>query len=117
MLIKIDYKQKNLKDGDKMNCDSFNALRCKEVVNIKDGCRLGYVNDIIFNCESGVICEIEIPCRSRCFGLFQGKESIRIPWNSIERIGDDIIIVSWDVVKKTREKLGFFETVYKWLNQ
>ena len=96
---------------------SFNALRCKEVVNIKDGCRLGYIDDIIFDSETGTICGIQIPDRSRFFGLFSRGEIIFIPWNAIERIGDDIIIVSWDIIRKKPEKIGFLEAISKWLNQ
>lgn len=96
---------------------SFNTLRCKEVVNIRDGCRLGYIDDIILDTETGTICSIEIPGKSRLLGLFSRGETICIPWTAIERIGDDIIIVSWDVIRKSPEKLGFFETISKWLNQ
>lgn len=96
---------------------SFNDLRCKEVVNIKNGCRLGYVDDIIFDSETGVICGMEIPGKGRLFGLFSRGETIYIPWNDIERIGDDIIIVSCDIIRKNPEKIGFFEALSKWLNQ
>ena len=96
---------------------SFNTLRCKEVVNIKDGCRLGYIDDIIFDTDTGAICSVEIPQKCRLLGLFSRGESFCIPWNAIERIGDDIIIVSWDIIKKPTEKLGFWEAISKWLNQ
>ena len=96
---------------------SFNSLRCKEVVNIRDGCRLGYIDDIIFDSDSGMICEVEIPCKGRMFGFFSRGESICIPWNAIERIGDDIIIVSWDIVKRNSERISFFDAISKWLKQ
>ncbi len=96
---------------------SFNALRCKEVVNIRDGCRLGYIDDIIFDLDSGTVCEIEIPCRGRVFRLFSPRENICIPWHAIERIGDDIIIVSWDIIRRNTERLSFVEAISKWLKQ
>ncbi len=96
---------------------TFNALRCKEVVNIRDGCRLGYIDDIIFDKETGSICSVEIPCKGKLFSFFSKGELIIIPWNAIERIGDDIVIVSWDIIRKKPEKISFFEAISKWLNQ
>ncbi len=96
---------------------SFSTLRCKEVVNIRDGCRLGYIDDIIFDQDSGTICEIEIPGRNRFFGFTAKNDSIRIPWNAIERIGDDIVIVSWDIIRRNPERIGFFEAISNWLKQ
>lgn len=100
-----------------MACTSFNALRCKEVVNIRDGCRLGYVEDIVFDMDNGSVCEIIVPCRGRIFGFLSKGESISIPWHAIERIGDDIIIVSWEIVRREPERIGFFEALSKWLKQ
>ena len=100
-----------------MSNTSFNSLRCKEVVNIRDGCRLGYIDDIIFDTESGTICEIEVPRRGKLFGFLSKSETICIPWHAIERIGDDIIIVSWEIVKRDTVKIGFLEAISNWLNQ
>lgn len=96
---------------------TFNDLRCKEVVNIRDGCRLGYIEDIIFDSDSGNVCEMEIPGKRRLFGLFSGTERIRIPWSAIERIGDDIIIVSCDSEDQETSKIGFTESLSKLFNR
>ena len=45
-------------------------LRQKEVINIKDGSRLGYVDDVEFEVASGQIIAIIIYGQSRFFGLF-----------------------------------------------
>ena len=52
-------------------------FRCKEVINVCDGCRLGYVSDL----------EVIV------FGLFGKGEEYYVPWDSIQRIGDDIILI------------------------
>ncbi len=71
---------------------TFSALRDKEVINTADGCRLGYVCDLEIDPSCGRILALLIPGKG---GLFKpGKcREIRIPWNSIVRIGDDLILV------------------------
>ena len=61
----------------------------KEVVNIVDGKRLGFVQDV----ESGVITSIIVPGNSKLLNLFAGNNDIVIPWQDIKCIGEDIILV------------------------
>ncbi len=75
-----------------MNC-RFTDLRCKEVININDGCRLGYVGDAELRLPEGEITAIIVPGPARFFGLFGRGEEYCIPWNCIKRIGDDIILI------------------------
>ena len=94
---------------------SFNSLRCKEVINVCDGCRLGYIDDLIIDCNSGAVCEVEIPLRRKFFSFI--SERITVPWNCIERIGDDIIIVSIDINAYKKETKGFADSFIKWLSR
>jgi len=71
---------------------TFNDLRDKEVVNVCDGRRLGYVCDAEIDCACGRICALLMPGPSKMFGFVRGAV-IRIPWDRIERIGDDIILI------------------------
>ncbi len=72
---------------------SFSSLRDKEVVNVRDGKILGCVIDVEFDVPSGRICRLVLPPPGR-FALFSSsKNYIYIPWDHIERIGDDIILV------------------------
>lgn len=68
-------------------------LRCKEVINIRDGCRLGYVDDVEVQLPEGQVCGIVIYGVCRFFGLFGRGEEFYIPWNCIRQIGDDVILV------------------------
>jgi len=77
---------------------TFSDLRDKEVVNVRDGKRLGYVCDAEIDCGSGRICALLIPGPSKFLGFVKGP-MIRVPWERIERIGDDIILVCADTVK------------------
>lgn len=74
----------------------FSSLKCKEVVNICDGCRLGYVCDVEVDCRCGQIVAIIIPGKGRCLGLLGRGDDYVIPWKCIRQIGDDIILVEGD---------------------
>ena len=65
----------------------------KEVVNIVDGKRLGFVQDVTADLESGVITSIIVPGNSKLLNLFAGTNDIVIPWQDIKCIGEDIILV------------------------
>ena len=71
-------------------------FRNKEVINVRDGLRMGYVCDIMVNVETGEITAIMVPGEYRFFGIFGREDNYIIPWNSIRRVGDDIIIVEID---------------------
>lgn len=68
-------------------------LRCKEVINICDGCRLGYVADLDIRIPEGQIAAIIVFGPYRFFGLFGRGEEYYIPWECIQRIGDDIVLI------------------------
>lgn len=67
----------------------------KEVINIKDGKRLGYVQDVTADFKTGTIKEIIVPGNTKFFNLFSAGNEITIPWDSIKIIGEDIILVDF----------------------
>jgi YlmC/YmxH family sporulation protein len=68
-------------------------LRPKEVINITDGKRLGYVKDVEFSLETGRIVSLILPGRWSFLRLFGRIEEMVIPWKDIKKIGEDIILV------------------------
>lgn len=68
-------------------------LRCKEVINIRDGARLGYVSDVEVDVDCGRVVSIIVPGSG--FKLFNGSEYV-IPWENICRIGEDIVLVDFE---------------------
>ena len=74
-------------------------LRQKEIINIKDGCRFGYVADVVVDEECGKIVEIVIPGPAKIFGVFGREQEYRVPWESIKQIGEDIILVDMETDK------------------
>ena len=65
----------------------------KEVINIKDGKRLGYVQDVCADLESGLITSIIVPGSNKMLNIFASKNDIVIPWQDVKCIGDDLILV------------------------
>lgn len=65
----------------------------KEVINITDGRRLGFVQDVTANLESGIITSIIVPGSNRMFKVFSTGNEVVIPWEQIKCIGDDVILV------------------------
>ena len=75
-----------------MKC-TLAELRYKEVIEIVDGSRYGFVGDVELDMESGTVKAIVIPGRLRWFGLLGREEDIVFPWSSVKRFGEDIILV------------------------
>lgn len=85
-------------------------LRCKEVVNICDGARLGFVTDLVVDADTGRVVSLVVPGPCRKFGLLGREDDYLIPWGCIKRIGDEIILVDIvpEQVRVPRPKKGFF---------
>lgn len=83
---------------------SISDLRCKEVVSLADGTRFGYVGDMEVDLDSGRVRALVIPGRRRLFGLLGRDADHRIPWASVRRFGEDIILV--EDVKKARPAIS-----------
>lgn len=71
-------------------------LRQKEVINISDGKRLGFVSDVEINLEDGKLEAIVLPGSGRIFGIIGKDSELIIPWEKIKKIGEDIILVDMD---------------------
>lgn len=69
-------------------------FRRKEVIDIFTGSRLGFISDVDIDLDKGIVNSIIIPGKRTFFGLFPAKEDYILPWKSIQKIGDDIILVT-----------------------
>lgn len=69
-------------------------LKQKEVINICDASRLGYVCDVELDFASGCIKAVILPERLRFFPFRQKDKNRIIPWENIVRIGEDILLVN-----------------------
>lgn len=67
----------------------------KEVINIKDAKRLGYVQDVTADFKTGTITNIIVPGNTKFLNFFSANTELTIPWEAIKVIGDDIILVDY----------------------
>ncbi len=81
-------------------------LRYKEIIDIGDGTRYGYVGDVEVNTQSGQVQALVVYGRLRLFGLLGRQEDVVFPWSSVRRFGEDIILVEG----KRKEPKGMGES-------
>ncbi len=65
----------------------------KEVINITDGKRLGYVQDVCADLSTGSITSIIVPGSSKTFSFLASNNDIVITWDKIRCIGENVILV------------------------
>lgn len=82
-------------------------LRNKEVINIKNGCKLGYVDDVEINTDSATVLAFIVYGRPRFFGLFGREDDLVIKCEDIELIGEDTILVSFDDLTQHTKSRSF----------
>lgn len=72
-------------------------FREKEVINLADGARLGYIFDVELDVETGKVISLIIPGQGKVLGLFGKESEYSIPWEAIKKIGDDIVLINTDL--------------------
>lgn len=65
----------------------------KEVININDGKKLGFVQDVCADLGTGTITSIIVPGGNKLRGLFSNDKELVIQWQDIKCIGEDVILV------------------------
>ena len=86
----------------------FSELRYKEVIDVHSGFRLGYVCDAEYDDAQGQMISLITPGRAKLFGLLGREDDYVLPWASIARIGEDIILVDAkeQLQRRKRRKKG-----------
>ena len=87
----------------------------KEVINIIDGKRLGYPCDVQMDLECGRITAIILPPGGGFLGIGHKHDKLVIPWENIEKIGKDIILVKCIPIPK-KEKCDDEECKKRFFN-
>lgn len=77
----------------------FWELGNREVINCKDGKRLGHVGDMEIDLSNGCITCFYIPVGSKYCGCMGKRGEYRIPYCAVVKIGVDIILVDIDEKK------------------
>lgn len=88
-----------------MECRGY-ELRCKEIINVTDGSRVGYVGDVVVDLEGGAVTALVVPGRLRLFGLLGREPDVIIPWPAVRRFGADTILVEEAQVRQRAARDG-----------
>jgi len=82
----------------------FSTIGGKEIVNLCDGSRLGVIaeSDLLIDERTGRIISLLIPDKKGIFSFFSNESSLEIPWESVKKIGNDMIIIEVEDDNKRR---------------
>ncbi len=94
---------------------NFEDLKKKEIICVKDGYKIGYVDDLVIDSDSYTIKSFICYGKNSFLGLFKKTQDIVISCDKIEIIGEDIILIkdydknSFEHRKKNKLLSLFFE--------
>lgn len=71
-------------------------LQNKDIINVKDGKKIGNIIDVKLN-ENGDMEGLVVEQSKFLVSMFSNHNEIEIKWNQIEKIGEDVILVNFTV--------------------
>lgn len=75
-------------------------LQRKEIVNVTDGTKLGFVDDVTIDTENARVKSLVVYGKLRFFGILGRRPDLTVPWESIDVIGEDAILVKVEELPK-----------------
>ena len=72
---------------------SLGRLKSMEVIEINSGIKLGFIKDFKVDCEECRIKSLLLP--SQKMSWFTKNEDIEVPWESIFKVGADVILINY----------------------
>lgn len=74
-------------------------LREKEVVNLRDGTKVGFVTNMELGLDgkTGRVVCLVIPRRRSWPVLLKGRKEVQIPWHKVRRVSGELIIVDFEL--------------------
>ena len=76
----------------------------RNVINMEKGVIIGTVDDLVFDAENARVEALMIYGRARLFGLLGRDSDVRVAWDEILSIGQDVIMVSTPVPQEQQKK-------------
>lgn len=87
-------------------------LRKKEVINIRNGFRLGFVSDVEVDVCNARIISIVIYGKLKFFGLLGRHQDIIIKWENVDVVGEDTILVNFVQYQKEHHQKNIFSKIF-----
>ena len=83
----------------------------KEVVQLEQGMCLGRADDLELDPATAQLQSLILLGRPRLFGLLGRDESLTIPWQEIETIGTDAVLVHTQLPSAAPSKSGLWQSL------
>jgi YlmC/YmxH family sporulation protein len=91
---------------------SLDEIKRKEVIDVKTGERLGYIDDVRMDTEKSEIISLIIYGGYRLFGLFGKEDDVELPCDCVKVIGSETILVDSALAKCTKNKFWCFKSLF-----
>ena len=78
----------------------LSEMREKEIINIRDGAKIGFIYDFEIDLENGRVVAIIVPGPGKILGMFGKNNDLVVQWKDIIRIGTDAILVDINTKEK-----------------
>lgn len=93
---------------------SLSQIKSKEVVDVKTGIKIGYVDDVEIDTASSGVVSFLVFGRPRLMGMLGREEDIVIKCDDIRLIGEDTILVDFKEKEFcTKTKSCIVENLFK----
>ncbi|MEG0894092.1 MAG: YlmC/YmxH family sporulation protein [Oscillospiraceae bacterium] len=94
--------------------NNFKQLKSKEIIDISDGLKVGYVDDVVIDTSNASVSSLVIYGRLRLLGLLGREDNLYIEWNDIEAIGEDTILIKKCNLKnhKKGKKINYLDKIF-----
>ena len=91
-------------------------LCAKEVVQLSNGACLGRADDLELDPQTAQIQSLQLLGRPRFFGLLGRDATLTIPWEEIDKIGVDAVLVRTELPPPEPKSASFWQTLRHWLD-
>ena len=95
---------------------TFRELCAKEVVQLSNGACLGKADDLELDPQTAQIQSLQLLGRPRFFGLLGRDATLTIPWEEIDKIGVDAVLVRTELLPPEPKNASFWQTLRHWLD-
>ena len=84
---------------------TFRELCAKEVVQLSNGACLGRADDLELDPQTAQVRSLLLLGRPHLFGLLGRDETLTIPWEEIDKIGLDAVLVRTELLCRSKKVL------------
>ena len=95
---------------------TFRELCAKEVVQLSNGACLGRADDLELDPQTAKVRSLLLLGRPHLFGLLGRDETLTIPWEEIDKIGLDAVLVRTELPLPEQKSASFWQKLRRWLD-